>query len=99
MRLLIVGTLLGYITEAGRIALDRGAKVAHAETIDQALHALRNGKGADLVMVDVKLDLAKLVEASRCPSSPAASARTRRPRCARSAPEPRNICRCRPTRN
>jgi two-component system, response regulator FlrC len=63
MRLLIVGTLLGYITEAGRIALDRGAKVAHAETIDQALHALRNGKGADLVMVDVKLDVAKLVEA------------------------------------
>ena len=40
MRLLIVGTLLGYITEAGRIALDRGAKVAHAETIDQALRGV-----------------------------------------------------------
>ena len=55
MRLLIVGDLEGHITTAGKIAMDRGAKVAHARSIDEALAALRGGRGADLVMVDVKL--------------------------------------------
>lgn len=62
MRLMIVGSLDGYITDAGRIAMARGAKVAHAESTDQALKALRGGRGADLLMVDVKQDLAKLVD-------------------------------------
>jgi two-component system, response regulator FlrC len=60
MRLLIVGTLDGHITTAGKIALDRGAKVAHLDTVDGALDALRAGQGADLVMVDVRLDIAHL---------------------------------------
>ena len=60
MRLLIVGTLDGHITTAGKIALERGAKVAHLDTIDGALDALRSGQGADLVMVDVRLDVAHL---------------------------------------
>jgi DNA-binding NtrC family response regulator len=60
MRLLIVGTLDGHITTAGKIALDRGAKVAHLDTIDGALSALRSGQGADLVMVDVHLDVGRL---------------------------------------
>ncbi|MFC7331723.1 sigma-54-dependent transcriptional regulator [Rhodocista pekingensis] len=62
MRLLIVGTLEGYITAAGKIALQRGAKVAHTESIDGALTALRSGQGADLVMVDVKLDVGLLID-------------------------------------
>ncbi len=62
MRLLIVGTLEGYITAAGQIAMSRGAKVAHTDSIAGALHALRNGAGADLVMIDVKLDVAHLVD-------------------------------------
>jgi DNA-binding NtrC family response regulator len=57
MRLLIVGPLNGQVSAASRIALDRGVKVAHAETTEQALAALRGGKGADLVMMDVKLDI------------------------------------------
>lgn len=61
MRLLIVGTLEGYITEAGRIAVQKGAKVAHIEKVDAALNALRNGQGADLVMCDIKLDIADLI--------------------------------------
>lgn len=61
MRLLIVGTLEGYITEAGKIAHQRGAKVIHVETINKALDALRSGKGADLLMVDVVLDIAGLI--------------------------------------
>lgn len=58
---MIVGTMEGYITTAGQIAHQRGAKVAHVETIDQALSALRSGNGADLLMVDEKLDIATLV--------------------------------------
>ena len=63
MRLLIVGKLEGYITEAGKIAFARGAKVAHAESLDMAMNALRSGKGADLVMIDVKFDVARFIEA------------------------------------
>ncbi len=62
MRLLIVGLLEGHISAAGRIASQRGAKVAHIESVDGALNALRNGQGADLVMCDVVMDIAKLIE-------------------------------------
>lgn len=62
MRLLIVGQLEGYITEAGRIAVSRGAKVAHIADVDPALAALRSGQGADLLMCDIKLDIARLIE-------------------------------------
>lgn len=62
MRLMIVGHLEGHISTAGKIALQRGAKVIHCEDIEQALGALRNGKGADLAMVDVKQNIAKFVE-------------------------------------
>lgn len=63
MRLMIVGQLEGYISAAGKIALQRGAKVIHCEDIEQALGALRNGKGADLVMIDVKQKVGQFVEA------------------------------------
>jgi two-component system, response regulator FlrC len=62
MRLLIVGSLEGHITAAGKIAIERGAKVAHCETIDRAMNALRTGQGADLVMIDVKLDVGRMIE-------------------------------------
>ncbi|MBP2290369.1 sigma 54-interacting transcriptional regulator [Azospirillum rugosum] len=62
MRLLIVGTLEGYITAAGKIAMQRGAKVSHTDSIEGALGALRAAAGADLVMIDVKLDIAKFIE-------------------------------------
>ena len=62
MRLLIVGSLNGHITAAGKIALSRGAKVAHVDDVDQAMTALRNGQGADLVMFDVNLDIQRMIE-------------------------------------
>ena len=40
MRLMIVGHLEGYISAAGKIALQRGAKVMHCEDIEEALGAL-----------------------------------------------------------
>ena len=63
MRLLIVGALGGQIGAATKIAMDRGAKVTHAVDIDQAMAELRSGRGADLVMADVMLDIGRLVRA------------------------------------
>ena len=62
MRLMIVGRLEGHISEAGKIAIQRGAKVTHCEDTDQAIGALLNGKGADIVMVDVKQKIKEFVE-------------------------------------
>ena len=64
MRVLIVGTLGGQLSTATKIALDRGAKVAHVDDIDAATRALRNGQGADLLMVDAALDIAALIAAN-----------------------------------
>ncbi|GLK76321.1 sigma-54-dependent Fis family transcriptional regulator [Methylopila jiangsuensis] len=61
MRLTIVGQLKGQLTAATRIAMDRGAAVTHAETVDQAMRTLRAGRGADLIMVDVALDVRELI--------------------------------------
>jgi len=61
MRLLIVGQLQGQLTAATKIAMDRGAKVTHAIDIEQALATLRGGRGADLVLCDVKCDIGQLV--------------------------------------
>src|ERR1700744_3055059 len=61
MRLLIVGGLQGQIGAATKIAMDRGGKVTHAVDIDQAMAELRQGRGADLIMADVHLDIAALV--------------------------------------
>ncbi len=63
MRLMIIGQLEGYISAAGKIALQRGAKVIHCEDAEQALGALRNGKGADLVMIDVKQKIGEFITA------------------------------------
>jgi two-component system response regulator FlrC len=62
MRLMIIGRLDGHISQAGKIALQRGAKVIHCEDIDQAIGALLNGKGADLAMVDVKQKIGDFIE-------------------------------------
>ncbi|MFD1696294.1 sigma-54 interaction domain-containing protein [Roseibium aestuarii] len=57
MRLLIVGTLGGQLTTASKIAMQRGAQVTHADDIEGAMRVLRSGRGADLVMVDVSLNI------------------------------------------
>lgn len=62
MRLMIVGTLNGQIGTATKIAVSRGAKVVHTESIEGALAELRSGRGADLLMVDVERDIARLVK-------------------------------------
>jgi two-component system response regulator FlrC len=62
MRLLIAGQLNGQIATATRMAMDRGARVLHADTIDIALRTLRSGQGADLVLADVGLDIRQLLK-------------------------------------
>ncbi|MCB1556980.1 MAG: sigma-54-dependent Fis family transcriptional regulator [Alphaproteobacteria bacterium] len=62
MRLMIVGQLEGHISTAGKIALQRGAKVIHCEDTVEALGALRNGKGADLAMVDIKQNIGAFIK-------------------------------------
>ena len=64
MRLLVVGRLSGLITQAVKMAMSTGAKVAHVETCDRATQALRAGQGADLLMVDYELDIAALIAAN-----------------------------------
>jgi DNA-binding NtrC family response regulator len=61
MRLLIVGSLGGQIGAATKIAIEKGAKVAHAGTVELALAELRQGRGADLIMADIVLDIGLLV--------------------------------------
>jgi two-component system, response regulator FlrC len=61
MRVLIIGNMSGQLAVASKIAMDRGAKVFQVDTIDQATTALRNGKGADLLLVDVAHDIAQLI--------------------------------------
>ena len=62
MRLLIIGSLDGQFGAASKIAMERGAKVSHAPDIEAALAALRSGQGADLVMMDVHLDVRTFIQ-------------------------------------
>ncbi|TVR82775.1 MAG: sigma-54-dependent Fis family transcriptional regulator [Rhodospirillales bacterium] len=61
MRLLIIGVLDGHIGQASRIAKNRGATVLQADHIDAGLDIVRSGRGADLVLIDVVLDVASLI--------------------------------------
>src|SRR5271169_6454350 len=61
MRLLIIGTLKGQLSAATKIAVDRGAAVTHVTDTEQALKVLRT-RGADLLMVDVALDIRDLAD-------------------------------------
>jgi DNA-binding NtrC family response regulator len=61
---MIVGALNGQISAATSIALRRGSKVVHVDSIEAATMALRSGRGADLLMVDAALDIATLISAN-----------------------------------
>lgn len=61
MELLIVGTLNGQIGAASKIAIAKGGQVSLADNVDTALEILRSGKTIELVMIDVTLDVHKLI--------------------------------------
>lgn len=62
MRLTIIGSLHGNLTLATKIAMESGAKVTHAGTIDTAIEDLCKGQGADLIMIEDNYDIRALVE-------------------------------------
>ena len=62
MRLLIIGELEGQIGAASKIARNHGARVAQTQNIDTALIELRSGRGADLIMIEAKANIKKLVD-------------------------------------
>jgi two-component system response regulator FlrC len=64
MRLLVVGRLSGQLATAVKMAMAHGAKVQHVERADQATEQLRRGQGADLMMVDYRIDIAALIAAN-----------------------------------
>ena len=64
MRLLVVGRLSGQLATAVKMAMTHGAKVNHVERADQATEQLRRGQGADLLMVDYRIDIAALIAAN-----------------------------------
>jgi len=61
MRLIIVGSLQDQLSTASKIAINNGAKVTHAPDVETALKIIR-AKGADLLMVDVKLNIKDLID-------------------------------------
>lgn len=64
MRLLIIGTLSGQLSEASQIAHRNGARVTHAGDPQTGINLLRS-KGADLVMIDVANDIAAFMQQIR----------------------------------
>ncbi len=63
MRLLIIGTLNGHVATASKIAFKRGSAIAHVDDVESGLRSLRSGKGADLIFIDVSLDVGELTRA------------------------------------
>ncbi len=61
MRLLTIGAIEGQLAAATEIAADSGASAIHAGRIDTAMAMLRSGQGADLLMVDIAIDIHDLV--------------------------------------
>lgn len=62
MRLLIIGDINSDIKSAIDIAQAKQVKVMMVASIEQGLDFLRDGRGTDLILVDVKFEIAKLVQ-------------------------------------
>jgi two-component system response regulator FlrC len=62
MRVMIIGELDGYGTSAAQIAMQSGAKVFQVSTVEEGVTILRSGKGCDLALIDVLLDVKKFMD-------------------------------------
>ncbi len=63
MRVLILGSLAGELGQAARMAMARGAKLVQADDTDAGLDRLRADGGIDIVLCDLRLDIAALLHA------------------------------------
>ena len=62
MRILIIGSLNGQIGAASKIAIKRGATVQQADSVNTGLKILRGSQSANLVLIDVCLDIESLIQ-------------------------------------
>ncbi len=62
MRVLVIGELHAEVTAATQIAQKHGAKVSHAPAIEAAMKQLLSGSGADIVLIDVQLDIEAFIK-------------------------------------
>jgi two-component system, response regulator FlrC len=62
MKLLIIGDLDGQIGAASQIARNRGAKVSQVTDIDAAYAMLCDGQSADVILIEVHEDIARLID-------------------------------------
>lgn len=62
MRILIIGSHHQQIVQASAIASRLGAAVTHAPDSDKGIASLCSGKSADVVMADVNMDIAGLID-------------------------------------
>jgi DNA-binding NtrC family response regulator len=60
LRLIVIGNLDGRLATAAKIAVDNGAPVRHADRIETAMAMLHAGPAADLMIVDVAVDIGRL---------------------------------------
>jgi DNA-binding NtrC family response regulator len=65
LRLMVIGNLDGHFATAAQIARDKGASVFHAECIERALAMLYGGRGVDLLIVHVAIDVRRLAARMR----------------------------------
>ena len=63
MRLMIIGENNSEIAKASEIAIERGAKLVHVHTLNAALKALRSGRSADVMLIDVAHDVGEAIRA------------------------------------
>ncbi|HCR85625.1 MAG TPA: sigma-54-dependent Fis family transcriptional regulator [Alphaproteobacteria bacterium] len=61
MRLLVIGKFGTEVSQACKIATDKGAKIINAENIEQGLQKLLSGDGVEAVLIDVEQDIARFV--------------------------------------
>ncbi len=61
MRLMLIGPLHNHMAKAGQIAMQNGAQVGHVDNTDKALSLLREGKGADIILMDVSYSVSQFI--------------------------------------
>ena len=63
MRMMIIGALTGALSQAARMAMDRGAQIAQADSREAALATLRRDPRVDLVLCELSHDVGAVVRA------------------------------------
>lgn len=62
MKLLIIGNLNGYMSEASKLAIEQGAEVIFAENTTQAINVLLKGNNISLIFIDITLPIRDFVK-------------------------------------